>query len=668
MAVELERLVARMEADISRFEKGMAKATSVMNSSTRQIDAKMKGIQKTIDNDLTRAASKFGVVIAGAFSLNEIRQAADAFTRVQNSLKVVGLQGDELKSVYDRLFQSAQAQGTSLESTVTLYSRLASAQKELGASQEQLITFTDGVGLALRAAGTDATAASGALLQLGQAMGGGIIQAVEYNSLIDGARPVLQAVAAGLTEAGGSVARLTQLVKDGQVSSKAFFEAFLAGLPDLQAKVATASSTSSQALQRLWNSFNNLVGQITETTGASSGFSSAVGSMATSVDGFAATLNSALLSLQAFNRQAGADLTKGLENAKIGTATTQVAALQAQIESLRKQNPFGVAGGDALRLKGLEQQLEEARRIASSLQNQSRAPAFFSGAEKAADAATLGAVVKPVSIKDYPVPGKGGGAGGGGGGKSSAERTNDFERELEQVRKRIAATEQETASIGKSAFEADRAKTAFELMEAAKQAGLKSTPELTAKINEQAEAEARANEVRRAANEAQQRMVEMQQFVGQSISGFFSDIVSGGRNAEEALMNLVKRLADVVLQAALLGDGPLGSFLGGGKGGLVGSLFSGMGIGARASGGPVSAGRPYLVGERGPELMVPERSGMVIPNAALARAGGGGGGPAVVVNQYFENGATEQALARIAPQMERRMVAVIRDQMSRGKI
>jgi len=46
----------------------------------------------------------------------------------------------------------------------------------------------------------------------------------------------------------------------------------------------------------------------------------------------------------------------------------------------------------------------------------------------------------------------------------------------------------------------------------------------------------------------------------------------------------------------------------------------------RASGGPVSAGTPYMVGEKGPELVVPGRSGTVIPNNAI-----GGGGTTVNV-------------------------------------
>lgn len=38
---------------------------------------------------------------------------------------------------------------------------------------------------------------------------------------------------------------------------------------------------------------------------------------------------------------------------------------------------------------------------------------------------------------------------------------------------------------------------------------------------------------------------------------------------------------------------------------------------ARADGGPVQGGKPYLVGERGPELIVPQQAGTVIPNHQL---------------------------------------------------
>jgi hypothetical protein len=46
-------------------------------------------------------------------------------------------------------------------------------------------------------------------------------------------------------------------------------------------------------------------------------------------------------------------------------------------------------------------------------------------------------------------------------------------------------------------------------------------------------------------------------------------------------------------------------------------------ITGRAAGGPVRAGSPYLVGERGPEMFVPQRSGNIIPNHAMTGAAAG---------------------------------------------
>jgi len=60
---------------------------------------------------------------------------------------------------------------------------------------------------------------------------------------------------------------------------------------------------------------------------------------------------------------------------------------------------------------------------------------------------------------------------------------------------------------------------------------------------------------------------------------------------------------------------------GGGSGGS-GGLFGGAIIpGFLASGGPALAGRPYIVGEKGPELFVPNASGTVVPNGEFGAGG-----------------------------------------------
>ena len=96
---------------------------------------------------------------------------------------------------------------------------------------------------------------------------------------------------------------------------------------------------------------------------------------------------------------------------------------------------------------------------------------------------------------------------------------------------------------------------------------------------------------------------------------------------------------------------------GGGGGGTAATLMAAaaqaisayFGAPGRATGGPVSPGRPYLVGERGPELFVPTASGRV------ETGGRGGGGRDVRVSIRIDaGGASEpQPLARSSRQVAR---------------
>ena len=97
---------------------------------------------------------------------------------------------------------------------------------------------------------------------------------------------------------------------------------------------------------------------------------------------------------------------------------------------------------------------------------------------------------------------------------------------------------------------------------------------------------------------------------------------------ERSLDNIINKteswkdiLSDTLSQFGKLLMGAGLNLLGGSDGvGLFSILSGNFTGGKRAGGGPVSAGQPYLVGERGPELMVPSRSGGVLSNEDL-RAG-----------------------------------------------
>lgn len=98
-------------------------------------------------------------------------------------------------------------------------------------------------------------------------------------------------------------------------------------------------------------------------------------------------------------------------------------------------------------------------------------------------------------------------------------------------------------------------------------------------------------------------------------------ILEGLKSAASAIIDYVKGLASRIGSAISGAVSGIGSRV---RGAVSGdSTPAPAAPEARASGGPVRAGRPYLVGERGPELITPSRSGFVHPNGSFGGAQGG---------------------------------------------
>lgn len=106
--------------------------------------------------------------------------------------------------------------------------------------------------------------------------------------------------------------------------------------------------------------------------------------------------------------------------------------------------------------------------------------------------------------------------------------------------------------------------------------------------------------------------------VASTVSGAVDGIAGAARSALDALQSLANRILSMPRMPDIGGAiGGVADTVGGALGGLLG----------RASGGPVWAGHAYMVGERGPELFVPRRSGQIVPNEQL--------GAQTVINNYI---------------------------------
>ena len=148
-----------------------------------------------------------------------------------------------------------------------------------------------------------------------------------------------------------------------------------------------------------------------------------------------------------------------------------------------------------------------------------------------------------------------------------------------------------------------------------------------------------ANQYDEALKRQETTMQNMQQVamgLGGAFQQAFETMITGGENAFQAVADyiaqLIGRLIAAALAAAVL------SALIGGIGGSLGlgsqitdmfqfsnmfSQLSGFSVGQNANGGLLGGGMPSIVGERGPELFIPDTSGKIVSNDKSRRMLGG---------------------------------------------
>ncbi|TGX54764.1 tail tape measure protein [Sphingomonas gei] len=142
---------------------------------------------------------------------------------------------------------------------------------------------------------------------------------------------------------------------------------------------------------------------------------------------------------------------------------------------------------------------------------------------------------------------------------------------------------------------------------------------------------------------------------GRAIEAALLRAVRTGKFGFEDLRKMALSVMDAIAEAALRQG--LAALGGGGSngGGLLGAIIGALGGSpARATGGPVSPGRPYWVGERGPELFVPASAGAVAaPVAGAARE------VRVAITINAGAGEAPRALAQSSRQVARAVKAAL---------
>ena len=615
--------VVRLRVDAS----GATRALNGVQNQTNKLQSSFNGLRTAI------AAT--GITLIGR---QAVRTSAN-FDKLNVRLKLLSKSSKDFAKSQQIAADAQKAFGLSaveaLEGVTDITARLA----PLGTSVEDIRTVFFGFNTAAKLAGASAIESSNAFRQLAQALGSGRLAGDEFRSVSEQVPTILAPIA---EELGVTIGQLKKLAADGKLTSEVvlralgrvgtegsgFLKQLLANDPTQVFKnFSNATEDLSRvfgkelrpAVESVTKNLTALINKIVEFSGSDIGKTSilitkiAVSAKLLTVAATAATAAVAIIVGKLTSIGAAAIIAKGgfgaiatsslLAAKGIGAITLAAGALKVALLA------SGV-GAFALVVGGL-------------------ATAFFKAKREAQEFTDL---LESGSQEDV---------------------TKAFEKQkkaVEALEKQLERTNSRRAGQIRQRLEDEQAE--LRLLEN-KLNTLAAEERITEEQKKQNEEKKKSAELIKKQQEETEKLKEKFMEVGMSIEQGvvqnLTDAAMGTKSLGEAaisvLNDLKRKLIEVAMQQAVSGLGQflgtaLGSIFGGGAGGGGGGLgmtqgaslpsnpvgFSGYsrpsvltsrGTRFRANGGPVSAGGSYIVGEKGPEMFTPSRSGTIIPNNAM---------------------------------------------------
>lgn len=280
MAFSIGNLIAKIKVDTSDIavaQREVASSTKKMSSS---IDGAAKSSEKLSDslkdsaNSAKTAGVGFSAVGAGVKSLaagfalylgldaaKKIATHADNLALLDSRIKNATSSTAEFNATQKELLAISNSSGTALGSVVSLFEGVKMAGADIGATNGQVLELVDLLNKLGVIGGSTGEQMSNSMMQFSQAMGGGIVRAEEWNSVLENTPAIARAIASGL---GKSVGEMRKMVNDGKVLSEDVFNSLLKQSDDIQTKFESMPSTVGIATNQALNEFGAFIKDIND--------------------------------------------------------------------------------------------------------------------------------------------------------------------------------------------------------------------------------------------------------------------------------------------------------------------------------------------------------------------------------------------------------------------
>jgi tape measure domain-containing protein len=509
------------------------------------------------------------LAVAGSVIIRQYGNLSNEFQQLQNRLKLVTKSSQELKVVQSELFDIAQRTRGGFSETVELYQKLALQSRNLGLESKELATITENVNKVIAIAGVGSVQASSGILQLSQAFASGRLQGDEFRSISENIPPLLDIFA---KELGVTRGELKELGSQGKITSEIIATSLLKETENINKQYGKLSSTIGQSTTVLKNSFITLVGVFNEATGAADFLATGITGLSRILDKLSESLKPLPDTVEAY--------------------TNKIKELREELEKFPDDpESFFTFTEKADKINKLSERLKDLKRL------EGRGGGF--------DFATIEDLKSINTLKEEV--------------KEIVKFTSTSNHHMFEMGNSVKKTEETFKSMNENALKNLQQK--FTNISTSIKEGL------NAGISGFSNALARAIILGEDLGKAFKSMVQdaliktvallIEAIIRFTILKFLGiDLEKGEDRKLQKAKAYNRELKISVALATIL------AFLTGGASMGGGFLSTSGGSMKRASGGSVQKGKPYMVGEQGAELFIPNSTGQITQSA---RGTGGGG-------------------------------------------
>ncbi|HBY8788770.1 TPA: tape measure protein [Klebsiella pneumoniae] len=214
-AEQVGNIVYEVEMNVAR----LIEAQQQVNKRLDQMDSKFEQSSRSAGR-FEGALNKVGVAIAAAFTIDAAKKLigiGDEMVTLQARIARLSPSIDVAKDTLASLSAIASQTGSGLYETEKLWESLTTSLKETGATNAQVLSLTATLQKIGTIGGSSAEEMSNALRQFGQSMAKGVIQAEEFNSVIEQMPELARQIAAGL---GISIGDLRKRMLEGKLTAQ----------------------------------------------------------------------------------------------------------------------------------------------------------------------------------------------------------------------------------------------------------------------------------------------------------------------------------------------------------------------------------------------------------------------------------------------------------------